>query len=144
MDPVKFNATANYQYMTVLGKEGAFTPENIDPKTLPAGYHAYTLIPGEDTAFKAITAKPVEPRAGWLVTTDPMSLGWNKKASLDETDWSFPDHVFDFESFFGCKLGFDAQIKLAEARREQMLSESRGKSQNRSNSRSDSQRGLAD
>lgn len=144
MDPVKFNSTANYQYMTVLGKEGAFTPENIDPKTLPAGYHAYSLVPGEDTAFQTITTKAVEQRAGWLVTTDPMSLGWNKKAALDEEDWSFPDAVFDFEAFFGCKLGIDAQIGLAEARRNQMLNEGHSQSHSKSNSRSDSQRGLSD
>lgn len=150
MDPVKFNSTANYQYMTVLGKEGVFTPEYIDPKTLPAGFYTYSLVPGEDTAFKAICETAGENHAGSLVTKGPLPLRKNiglfkkKATSLDEDDWSFSDKDFDFESYFGCKLSIDAQICIAEAKRDQQVEASRGKNRSKSKSRSETERNISD
>lgn len=129
MDAIKFNETGNYQHITILGKEGVFTPENIDAATLPEGFYKYTLTPGEQSMFGGIAAGESEMSAGSFVTKSPLE---GEGCSFTDEDWSFDHKDFDFEAHFGKKLSIDAQIAQAEAKREMIQEEKgRGKSKSR-------------
>lgn len=128
MDPIKFNRTADYQHISVLGKSGVYTPKQINPKTLPEGFYQYNLSAGEGSMFGAVTQNDVSDVAGTLITKEPLPVQSGEERAIAEDDWSFEAQDFDFESYFGCKLSIDTQIEQAEAKREMMSESKRDKS----------------
>lgn len=124
MNPIKFNATNHYQYMKILGREGVYSSEQIDPHSLPAGFYHYSLIQ-ENNSFRALSVKPATSTMGSLISKEQFALPPNEDLLLESGDCRFLEKTFDFESFFGCKLNIDTQIEEAEIKREQLLNSAR-------------------
>lgn len=118
MKPIKFNDTSDYQYMEVLGVEGVFSNLRIESKTLPEGFHKYSLREGEDAFCAQVAEAVLVNHAGDFITKEPLPLGPDGSRELSEDDWGFTDRSFDFEEFFGCKRSVDCIIADAEERRD--------------------------
>lgn len=121
MVPVKFNETTDYQYMDVLGVEGVFSNLRIDRNSLPEGFHRYSLREGEEEFIAEIQKDVMVNHAGDFITKEEINLGPDGYKALSPDDWGFTDKPFDFESYFGCKLSLDCQIKQANAKKDAQL-----------------------
>lgn len=129
MEPIKFNQTADYQYMEVLGVEGVFTPVRIQADTLPSGFHKYSLREGEESFICSVKEDILVDHAGDFIAKEPLALSKGEERVLSEEDWGFTDKDFEFTAYFGQHLHIDTQIALAEAKREQQSSQKqKGKS----------------
>lgn len=133
MKPIRFNDTSDYQYVEVLGKEGVFTPLRIERKSLPRGFHKYSLREGEDALFSQVAGEVLVNHAGDLITKEPLELGAEGTKILGEDDWSFTDKPFAFEPYFDEKLSLDCQIADAEAKREAQMNGPKSQAQVKSN-----------
>lgn len=125
MVAIHYNETSDYQYARILGVEGVYTPLRIQRDSLPEGFYKYSLRDGEVSYFGSISKSVLADHAGDFITKEAVKAAEHKEIDLSESDWSFEDKDFEFESFFGTKLSIDTQIQLAEAKREQQL-ESKG------------------
>jgi len=133
MEAIQFNETPDYQYMTVLGISGVYTPHNIDPSTLPDGFYKYNLHQGDGTRFDAISDAASSHEAyDSFITQETISLGDKQTHLLKESDWSFRDEAFDFEGHFGKKLAIDTQIQQAEEKRNKIIEEKSAKRRGKS------------
>lgn len=127
MDPIKFNDTADYQYINVLGVEGVYTAANIKADTLPDGFRKYSLLPGEESMFGEVRAGDSPAAMGSLITKERLGLDNSGTCALNDSDWSFSDKDFQFEPYFGQMLSIDAQIEQAEAKRDAKREETQSK-----------------
>ncbi len=121
MEPIKFNATSDYQYMNINDIEGVFTNLRIDEKSLPEGYYKYSLREGGDEFIGEISKNVMVNHAGDFITKQEVDLGPDRCKVLEPDDWGFTDKDFEFEAFFGCKLSLDCQIDIANAKKEAQL-----------------------
>ena len=133
MSAIKFNETADYQHIRVQGIAGVYTPSRIQNNTLPAGFYPYSFLPADAPVLADAAAQDIPNNAGSLITKEKLSL--ENIASSDRIDWSFEDRPFDFEAYFGCKLAFDTQVELAEAKRDAQAAEKK-QTKHRDNSHS--------
>ena len=140
MESIKFNSTANYQYVAVLGKEGVYTPENIEAKSLPSGFYKYSLLSNDLSTFGSVTFGDTAHADGSLITKESLGLRKDETRALGEEDWEVKDKPFDFESHFGKKLGIDAQIEQAEEKREKLVEAKRSKNRNKHRNHEDSEK----
>lgn len=137
---MKYNETDNYQYMTILGKEGVFTPERIDAGTLPEGFQKHELHFNENSGFDAICSDAKDRCGGTFVTKEELKLPKNGHLALTEDDFAFQqEKEFDFETYFGKKLDFDYQVAKAQAKHDAQVA-GMGKNRDRDKDRSDKEK----
>lgn len=117
LEAIKYNDTANYEYLNVLNVEGVFTSLRISRDSLPEGFHKYSLREGDTGWFSEISSGILLNHAGDFITKEPIDFGNKNSLPLSEKDYSFSDKQFDFESFFGQKLSINCQIERAEEKR---------------------------
>lgn len=121
MVPIKFNETADYEKMDILGVEGVFTSIRIDENSLPEGFYKYSLREGGDEFIGEISKNIMVNHAGDFITKEQIDLGPDRCRRLESDDWGFNDEPFDFEAYFGCKLSLDCQINKANAKKEAQM-----------------------
>lgn len=115
----KYNDTEEYQYMTLLGSDGVYSPNRIQAETLPEGFFRYELSAGKDKRFSYVRASARTNYAGDFLTKKPIELGPSGKVKLHESDWSLDSkRKFEFEAFWGHKLSIDKQISNAVYKRD--------------------------
>lgn len=125
--PIRFNDTKDYQYLQVGDTEGVFTPLRIQRDTLPEGFYKYSFRDGEDSFLGSVAEAVFANHAGDFLTKTPLDLGSDRELELSEEDVLFLHKDFDFEEFFGAKLSIDCQIEMAEEKRNQQVTPSRGR-----------------
>lgn len=121
MKPIKFNDTADYQFMDVCGTTGVFTNMRINRESLPEGFHKYSLRSGEEEFICQICNEVMVDHAGDFITKEPIDLGPEGFKALSSEDWGFTGEAVDFEAYFGKKYSIDCQIEQAEAKRQEKL-----------------------
>lgn len=125
MDSMKFNTTTNYEYITVLGRDCAYTQDPVDPHSLPEGYHPYGLVPGPNASFCALSPEITPDTKDLLIAKEPFVFPPGENLLLEDGDCHISEEEFNFESYFGQKLSIDAQIEQAETKRDLLLEASR-------------------
>lgn len=121
---MKYNETDQYQYLIVMGREGVFTPNRIEAEGLPAGFHKYELVFNENQGFGSITMDAKDRCAGSYFTKEAVPLDPSGNLILSELDFSFEDdRQFNMMAFFGKHLSFDAQVEIAQSKRDHQLME---------------------
>lgn len=127
MKAVRFHDTSDYQYLSVKGIEGVFTPLRIRRDSLPEGFNKYSFRDGENSFLGSVAKDILVNHAGDFITKQSLDLGPDGELPLGEEDVLFQDKTFDFEEYFGVKLSIDRQIEMAEEKRNGQISPNRSK-----------------
>ena len=95
MKSINFNDTAEYQFMDILGIEGAFTSSRIFKDSLPEGFYKYSMRDGNSEFFSQICHEVLVNHAGDFITKEPLDLGPDGTKTISSDDWSFSSKNFD-------------------------------------------------
>lgn len=141
MEQIKFNDTDHYKHLILLGYPGVFTEEHIDGRTLPEGYHKYSLWGSEPGRIDAVFNSPIAEKyhTGEFITKTPLPLRVDHSMPVGGDDLNFTGMPFDMESFFGKKESIQLQINKAEEKRDNMTGEKPERQQGRSTSHEEEQ-----
>lgn len=122
---LRFNDTSDYQHMSLMGVGGVFTDKNVDPSSLPEGFHAYFLAHGKGSQLTYVLtaeAKPEDLNVAGIFVCEKALPKTGEIDSESESPKLYPGQDFNFLKYFGVNLSIDCQIKDAYQRREALLS----------------------
>ncbi len=127
INPVKYNDTEEYAYMTLFGTEGVYSKSRIQASSLPDGFYRYELSSDKHQRFALVQSGHSTRHAGDFISKTPLDLGDQERCSLSDQDWTISsDRKFNFESFWGHKLSIDRQISNAVYKRDLAMGKTPG------------------